>query len=84
MARSWYAFVYGDDPTNILNYYKITAKHDCLCGNRICAIYATGNDTHPEGPLSENMLQYINKALITGNIQPETPYNTKKYVYLKY
>lgn len=84
MARSWYAFIGGNDPTDIKNYFKITIKHNCLCGNQICAIYATGDDLIPTIPFSRNILEYINQALITGQIQPEIPYNTKKYVYLKY
>lgn len=84
MARSWYAFIGGDDPFNPLNYFQITVKHRCLCGNEICAIYAKDNGLHPEAPLSLNLQQYIKNALITEQLQPEVPFNAKKYVYLKY
>ncbi|MBB6270420.1 hypothetical protein HDF26_000847 [Pedobacter cryoconitis] len=86
MARSWYAFI-GGNPIEITNYYKATVKHSCLCGDQICAIYAVdagANNLHPPFPLSDNMKQYIQNALITGQIQPEIPYNTRKYVYLKH
>lgn len=87
MARSWYAFIGGNDPTDIQNYYKVTVKHDCLCGDQICAVYAKENkdqeEPHP-APFSMNMQQYIRDALSTKLLQPEHPYNTKKYVYLKY
>jgi len=85
MKRSWYAFTGGSgDFTNVLNYHRISVKHACLCGDKICAIYANSNGLHPQEPLSKNMIQYINKALSTELIQPETPFDAKKYVYLKY
>ena len=83
MARSWYAFM-GDDPTDYLNYYKLTIKHECLCGDQICAIYATGSGFQPDQILSQNMQKYIKDALSTMLIQPGVPFNAKKYVYLKY
>lgn len=84
MARSWYVFIGGNDPTNFLNYYKLTVKHECLCGDQICAIYATGTGHNPDQYLSQNMQKYIKDALFTGQIQPETPFNAKKYVYLRH
>lgn len=85
MARSWYGFIGGKDTTNPLNYFKLTGgKHNCLCGNEICAIYVTDSGTHPKEPLSTNMQQYIQTALATGQLQPEIPYDAKKYVYLRY
>ncbi|MGY0036923.1 hypothetical protein [Pedobacter sp. NJ-S-72] len=85
MARLWYTFIGGNDPTNFLNYYKISVKHECLCGNQICAVYVAGNgNSHPDTNFSQNIQQYIKDALSTGQIQPEIPFNTKKYVYLKY
>ena len=84
MSKSWYAFIWGDDPTDVQHYHKIELKHDCLCGDKICAIYAdTGEASHPSEPLSRNLLQYINQALLTGQLQPAFPEGTKKYVYLK-
>ena len=84
MARSWYLFVGTDDPTNVEEYYKIyNGKHNCLCGHKICAIYATGTGKYPENPLSANMQLYIKNALKTQLIQPEMPIGTKKYVYLR-
>lgn len=83
MAKSWYAFIRGEDPTDVQNYFRITIKHSCLCGTKICAIYAADNGLHPREPLSKNIQQYISDALITTQLQPEFPYNTKKYVYLK-
>lgn len=84
MAKSWYVFMGTGDPTLYSNYRKLTIKHSCLCGNQICAIYADGEETHPEVPLSLNIQQYINKAMVTGELQPEFPANTRKYVYLRY
>jgi hypothetical protein len=86
MARSWYVFTGGDDPLNILNYYKIEVKHRCLCGTQICAIYATDSETdsHPADPLSPNMKKYIKEALVTHELQPSMPWSAKKYVYLKH
>lgn len=84
MARSWYAFIPGGDPTDIERYWKVTVKHSCLCGDQICAIYAGGEGTNPDRPFSANMLNYIKKALVTGQLQPEAPIGSKKYVYLKH
>jgi len=83
MARSWYAFIGSDNPFEETNYFRITVKPVCLCGDRICAIYARGINRTPDAPLSANMQQYIKTALATGFIQPEYPYDAKKYVYLK-
>jgi hypothetical protein len=81
MTRSWY-FYLGEDPLNSDNYYRVKA-HNCLCGNRICSIYALGGETHPSAPLSRNLLTYIKNALATQMIQPSIPYDAKKYVYLR-
>lgn len=82
MSKSWYAFI-GGDPTNLISYYHLTVKHGCLCGDTICAIYAESEGLHPRTPFSENMQEYILQALTTGQLQPQVPYNAKKYVYLK-
>lgn len=82
MSRSWYVFI-GDNPTNALNYYRINIKHTCLCGDKICAIYAYDGGINPKEPLSPNLQVYISKALLTGQLQPDIPWDTKKYVYLK-
>lgn len=87
MARSWYGFIGGKDSDafDVLNYFRLTAgKHVCLCGNTICAIYAADHGIHPEEPLSTNMQQYIKNALVTGQLQPEIPFDAKKYVYLRH
>ncbi len=84
MSRSWYAFIGGDDPTRSQSYIKLTIKHQCLCGNQICAIYAADNGSHPEEPLSANLQRYIKDALHTGQLQPEFPFDAKKFVYLRY
>jgi hypothetical protein len=83
MSKSWYAFI-GNDPLDTSSYYKVTVKHNCLCGLQICAIYATENGLHPSAPLSDNLQQYIKEALISHMMQPEAPYNSRKYVYLKH
>lgn len=83
MSRSWYAYVGLGDPSSCSSYVKVTAKHNCICGTKICAIYASGEDFRPSEPFSDNMRQYINKALATGKIQPERPFGSKKYVYLR-
>lgn len=84
MAKSWYVFMGSGDPTLSSNYRKLTIKHSCLCGNQICAIYAEGAEVHPEAPLSLNIQKYIHKAMVTGELQPEFPIGTKKYVYLRF
>lgn len=84
MAKSWYVFMGFGDPTVFSNYRKLTIKHSCLCGNQICAIYADGEGTHPEAPLSVHLQEYIKKAMVTGELQPEHPIGSRKYVYLKY
>jgi hypothetical protein len=83
MNRSWYAYTGFGDPTLCSSYVKITLKHNCICGDKICAIYATGEDFNPVEPLSDNMHLYIKKALATGRIQPEKPFGSKKFVYLR-
>lgn len=84
MARSWYAFIPGGDPTDIERYWKATVKHSCLCGDRICAVYATGEEINPDPPFSPNMVKYIKDALVTGQLQPQFPIGSQKYVYLKH
>lgn len=83
MSKSWYAFIHGD-PFNTLSYTKLTIKHNCLCGTIICSIYTMDNGLHPHEPLSANIQQYIKNALATRQLQPETPFDSKKYVYLKH
>jgi len=82
MKKSWY-FCMGSDPTSITSYQKINSHTMFLCGNRIAAILADGEGTHPNEPISNNMYIYIKNALQTGQLQPETPVWSKKYVYLK-
>lgn len=86
MAKAWYFFMGGADADNkdVLNYHKLTVKHTCLCGIQLCAIYANDGGIHPSAPLSPNMMSYIDTALATTQIQPEVPYDAKKYVYLKH
>lgn len=84
MSRSWYAFIGGEDPIDYSRYIKVTVKPHCLCGDKVCAIYASGEGVNPTSPLSENMQTYIKAALLNGSLQPEKPSNAKKYVYLKY
>jgi hypothetical protein len=82
MKRSWYGLM-GGDPFDVNNYYRITVKPDYLCGHKVCAIYAKGQEVHPEEPLSNNIQEYIRIGLETELFQPIDPYYTKKYVYLK-
>jgi hypothetical protein len=86
MSKSWYVFIGGSNNNDdVLNYYKIPeGKHLCLCGHIICAIYADGIGPNPQSPLSSNIRQYIKQALITELIQPQIPYDAKKYVYLRH
>ncbi|WP_316747208.1 hypothetical protein [Pedobacter gandavensis] len=84
MAKSWYVFMGFGDPCLFSNYRRLTVQHSCLCGNQICAIYAEGEETHPEAPLSPHIQNYIKKAMVTGQLQPDYPFDAKKYVYLKY
>lgn len=87
MAKSWYAFVSGDDATDVKNYIKVHGgRFNCLCGFKICVVYASGvgeNGTHPTDPFSSNLQLYIKNALATGQLQPEVPISSKKYVYLR-
>jgi len=82
MSKSWY-FCMGEDPNNVNSYERITVQHNFLCGEKISVILADGEQLHPNAPFSENMLLYINNAIKTGQIQPEHPILSKKYVYLK-
>lgn len=85
MAKSWYAYMGIGDPTLFSNYSRITVQHTCLCGNQICAIYSEeGDNNYPQAPLSPQLLEYIKKAMVTGQLQPEYPIDAKKYVYLRY
>jgi hypothetical protein len=84
MNKSWYFFIGGDDPLDSSKYIRVpVGKHMCLCGDKICAIYATGEEREPLSPLSNNMKAYILSALSTGQLQPEAPVGAKKFVYLK-
>jgi hypothetical protein len=85
MAKAWYGFTFGTDVTDITKYYKMSSgiKH-CLCGTLICSVYTYDGGIHPSIPFSINLENYIKKALITGELQPDTPIDSKKYVYLKY
>ncbi|CAM4405624.1 hypothetical protein SAMN06265348_11795 [Pedobacter westerhofensis] len=82
MKRSWYAFS-GGNPLDVTNYHRITVKPGYICGHKICAIYAQGQNIHPAEPLSPNIRQYILEGLETELCQPFDPYHSKKYVYLK-
>jgi len=82
MARSWYAFINGD-PNEVSNYIKVDIEFTCLCGSKICVIYASGISSQPISPLSPNMKLYIQKAMLTGYLQPQDPFFAKKYVYLR-
>ena len=86
MTRVWYGFIGNKaDPYDTENYYKLSRDIEhCLCGENICAVYLGDNGTHPHGPFSKNIQQYIDRALSTGKLQPEMPLTAKKYVYLKY
>ena len=83
MSKAWYVFMGGLDTTSQSSYVRLYAKHDCLCGTEICAIYIKDSGFHPSEPFSQNMINYIKDALLTGRMQPSLPYNAKKYVYLR-
>jgi hypothetical protein len=81
MAKAWYFFM-GGDALSTNSYHKVE-MHTCLCGDKICAIYLPDTGTTPKVPFSDNMTAYITSALATQRLQPEKPYHTKKYVYLR-
>lgn len=85
MERAWYAYMGGPDADykDVGNYFKLTVKPNCLCGVEICAIYVPDNGHQPAHPLSSNIKNYINQALLTTQMQPEKPYCAKKYIYLR-
>ncbi|WP_442587838.1 hypothetical protein ACSBL2_17470 [Pedobacter sp. AW31-3R] len=86
MSKAWYTFGEGD-PKVVSNYYlSENLFFYCLCGQQICAIYATKAEEgqNPKAPLSANLLLYIDQALATGILQPERPIDAKKHVYLRY
>ena len=83
MTRSWYAFIGKDNPLNEKNYIRVGVKPGCLCGDKICAIYAQGTERQMNGPLSANLQRYISDALAKEFVQPDTPFDAKIYVYLK-
>jgi len=82
--KAWYGYFGedGEDPMDVSHYHILQKfKRFCLCGPRLCCIYVDFNGDHP-APLSENMRNYIEKALATELMQPDIPYDAKKYVYL--
>ena len=84
MAKAWYIYN-GGDQLQASNYFRNDGVVSiCLCGSEIGAIYAEEKEgyKHPVEPLSTNMQRYIKDALVTGQLQPDTPYYAKKYVYL--
>lgn len=83
MSKAWYVFLGGSDPTDANNYHKISVKHSCLCGHKICAILAEDAGIKPASPLSDRLITYIGNGICTGQLQPELPFHAKKYVYLK-
>lgn len=84
MAKSWYFFIGGDDQFDTSKYLKVpVSKLLCLCGDKICAIYADGVGREPVSPLSSRLKEYILSALASGQLQPEHPRGAKKYVYLR-
>lgn len=82
MAKSWY-FFFGEDYNNPESYIRLPGKHVCLCGDKLCAIYAEGINQRPNAPLSANIQRYIKLAIATRQLQPEFPPLSRKYVYLK-
>ena len=83
MTRSWYTYVGKDNPLDEKNYLKVGGKPGCLCGNNICAIYVRGHERQLEIPLSTNIQKYIKDALATEFVQPDSPFDTKIFVYLR-
>lgn len=83
MTRSWYAFVQGENPLSEKSYIRVGIKPTCLCGNIICAISVASTEDYLKEPLSANLQKYIQRALATEYLQPESPYNAKIYVYLR-
>lgn len=84
MSKLWYTYLGTEDPLSTANYVRVTVKPTCLCGDRICAVLAPDTGEQPSVPFSANLQKYINDALTTGQLQPNHPYNAKKYVYLNY
>jgi hypothetical protein len=81
MAKAWYFFI-GGDVLSTESYHKVET-HTCLCGDKICSIYLPDTGKKPQIPLSDNMTNYITRALATQKLQPEKPFDTKKFVYLR-
>jgi len=81
--KRWYAFMGDDDPTDLAHYYRLDQPRPfCLCGDRICSVYMEDTGPQPTIPLSSNLQKYVRAALATEMMQPDTPYDAKKYVYL--
>ena len=82
---TFYGFFYGSP--------AVGSAPGCRTGYTVCSIYATArriNRGQPESntiypaDLSNNIKQYIAAGLSTGVPEPQYPFNTFKFVYMKY
>lgn len=81
--KSWYHYGVGD-PLSAKSYYKLgILPHYCLCGDKICMIYVENGNNAELDTLSANIQQYIKNGLSTGCPQPQKPYGSKFFVYLR-
>lgn len=72
--KSWYAYIHGH-PFDTSSYFKTNVQPEFGIGKTIAAIYARGNDTHPE-ELSIKLKMLIADALTSGISQPRHPKET--------
>lgn len=87
MARYWYAYNGVEDPFDTSSYEKFDLPNRPLCttGTEICAVYASGSSLNstPNNPFSNNLQQYIVRALTGSEVpQPNEP-GAKPHVYLR-
>ena len=90
MPRCWYIYT-GGTVTTLHNYNKYiniggspspVSPGSCLGGFSLCAIYAPNCGDNPSF-LSQNIRNYITRALGQGTNQPDEPIGARIYVVVK-
>ena len=84
MARYWYSYVVRSaDPRLSSSYQLLKINPTCTTGPNLCAINSIEGGPFPFSPLSANLLDYIAAAIATGIPQPQMPFGSTYYVYMK-
>lgn len=87
MARYWYSYIKPTSDPRLSSSYQLlrtgVRTPRCTIGNVLCAINAPAGGPFPFSPISANLQAYIAAALANGVPQPELPFGSKIFVYLK-